>query len=48
MSKRVTIMIADDLDKKLRLKQGKMIQNSSNSVSYSSVINDVLRGKYKI
>jgi hypothetical protein len=48
MAKRVTIMIADDLDKKLRFKQAKLIQATSKSVSYSSVINDIVRGKYKL
>lgn len=43
MSKRVTIMIDEDLDKKLRNRQAKMIQQSTKSVSYSRVINDVLR-----
>lgn len=48
MAKRVTIMIADDLDKKIRNKQAKLIQATSKSVSFSSVINDVIRGKYKV
>lgn len=41
-------MIADDLDKKLRNKQAKLIQATTQSVSYSSVINDIIRGKYKL
>jgi len=40
---RVTIMIDIDLDKKLRNKQAKMIQNTSASVSFSRVLNEVLR-----
>ena len=48
MAKRVTIMIADDLDKKVRLRQAKMIQQTTASVSFSSVINEVLRGKIKL
>lgn len=48
MAKRVTIMIADDLDKKLRQKQAKLIQSENVSVSYSRVINDAIRGKFKI
>ena len=43
MSKRVTIVIDDDLDKKLRLRQAKIIQQDQSSCSYSRVINDVLR-----
>ena len=43
MSKRVTIMIDDDLDKKLRLRQAKMIQQEQSSYSYSRVINESLR-----
>ena len=43
MSKRVTIMIDDDLDKKLRLIQGEKIKTSNSSVSYSKVINETLR-----
>ena len=43
MNKRVTIMIDDDLDKKLRLRQAKLIQKNQTSVSYSKTLNDVLR-----
>ena len=43
MSKRITIMIDDDLDKKLRQRQAKMIQQINESYSYSKTINDVLR-----
>ena len=43
MSKRVTIMIDDDLDKKLRLAQAKMIQQKQISYSYSKVLNETLR-----
>lgn len=42
MSKRVTIMLDDDLVKKLRQKQAKMIQQDTESVSFSKVINSVL------
>ncbi len=47
MAKRVTIMIDDDLDKKLRSIQAKEIQTSISSVSYSRVINKTLRKKLK-
>lgn len=43
MSKRVTIMINDDLDKKLRNIQAKMIQKEQTSYSYSKVLNEALR-----
>lgn len=43
MSKRVTIMIDDDLDKELRILQAKMIQKENKSVSYSKVVNITLR-----
>jgi len=43
MSKRVTIMIDEDLDKKIRMLQAKIIQKESKSVSYSRVINELLR-----
>ena len=43
MSKRVTVMIDDDLDKKLRLRQAKMIQQEQSSYSYSKVLNESLR-----
>jgi hypothetical protein len=47
MSKRVTIMIDEDLDKKLRLRQAKMIQQEQTSYSYSKVINEILRKSLK-
>lgn len=47
MAKRITIMIDDDLDKKLRLLQAKEIQNTSSSVSYSGTLNKVLRNSLK-
>ena len=43
MAKRVTIMVDNDLDKKLRLLQAKMIKTKQSSVSYSKVINETLR-----
>jgi len=43
MAKRITIMIDDDIDKKLHLIQAKQISKINSSVSYSSVINEVLR-----
>ncbi len=43
MSKRITIMMADDIDKKLRTLQAKRIYSEQRSVSYSETLNDVLR-----
>jgi len=43
MSKRVTIMIDEDLDKKLRLLQAKMITKEQTSYSYSRVVNEAIR-----
>jgi len=45
MTKRVTISLDDDLDKKLRAKHAAMIKKSASSVSFSRVINEAL-GKY--
>jgi len=47
MAKRVTIMIDDDLDKKLRQIQAKLIQETSSSISYSQVINETIRKSIK-
>ena len=43
MNKRVTIMINEDLDKKIRLRQAKMIQQNQSSYSYSKTLNELLR-----
>jgi len=42
MAKRITIVIDDDLDKKIRIVQAKMIQATFSSVSYSKAINELL------
>ncbi len=47
MSKRVTIMIDEDLDKKLRLRQAKLFQQEQSSYSYSRVLNETLRKTLK-
>ena len=46
-AKRVTIMIDNDLDKKLRVRQAKMIQQEQTSYSFSRVINEILRKTLK-
>jgi len=43
MAKRVTIMIDEELDKKIRQKQAKMILQKQGTYSYSQTINDLLR-----
>jgi len=43
MTKRVTIMLDDDNDKKLRMIQSKQIAKEQASFSFSRVLNDVLR-----
>ena len=47
MAKRITIMIDDDLDKKLRFIQAKAIQDTNSSVSFSRVFNETIRKKLK-
>ncbi len=47
MSKRVTIMIDDDMDAKLRIRQGRLIEKDKKSISYSRVLNDALRKNLK-
>jgi len=39
-------MIEDDVDKTLRVHQAKLIRKNQRSISYSEVINSVLREKY--
>ena len=47
MSKRITVMIDDDIDKKLRLLQAKEITKTVQSVSFSQTLNDTLRKNLK-
>jgi hypothetical protein len=42
MPKRITIMIADHLDKKIRMIQAKKIKEQASSYSYSKAVNDIL------
>lgn len=44
---RVTIMLDADVGKKLRMLQAKRIQNNTGSVSFSRVLNDILRKNLK-
>ena len=47
MAKRITIMIEEDIDKKLRLIQAKRISKTYSSVSYSAILNETLRKHLK-
>jgi len=47
MAKRITIMLEDDLVKKLHEIQAKKIKESSESVSFSGVLNETIRKKLK-
>ncbi|HUT06792.1 MAG TPA: hypothetical protein VMW74_08930 [Nitrosopumilaceae archaeon] len=47
MAKRVTIILDDDLLKKLHEIQAKQIKDSSKSVSFSAVLNDTVRKSLK-
>lgn len=42
MTKRVTIMIDDNHDRKIRSRQADLIKKTNGSYSYSQVINDLL------
>ncbi len=43
MGQRITVVLDDDLVKKLREKQVKLIKESTKSVSFSRVVNETLR-----
>ncbi len=43
MGKRITVVLDDDLVKKLHEKQSKLIKESLKSVSFSTVINQTVR-----
>ncbi len=47
MAKRITVVLDDQLVKKLRNIQSKKISKSKKSVSFSSVVNDELRKAIK-
>ena len=48
MSKRVCVIIDDDVDKKLRMIQAKLITKDQGSWSFSAVINYTLRMNTKM
>ena len=43
MARRITIVLDDNLVKKLREKQSKLIKESTSSVSFSGVVNEYVR-----
>ena len=47
MGKRITIVLDEDLIKKLRIIQSKKIVKSTTAISFSSVISDELRKALK-
>ncbi|MFQ5439871.1 MAG: hypothetical protein ACE5DL_00250 [Nitrosopumilaceae archaeon] len=47
MAKRITIMLDDDLLKKLHEIQAKQIKDSTKSVSFSAVLNETVRKSLK-
>jgi len=47
MAVRITIMLDEELLKKLRIKQAKMLRTQNKSISLSRVINDYLRDAIK-
>jgi hypothetical protein len=47
MAKRITIMLDDNLVKKFHEMQAKQIRESKKSVSFSRVLNEVLRKNIK-
>ncbi|MCJ8305964.1 MAG: hypothetical protein HRU07_02850 [Nitrosopumilus sp.] len=48
MAERKTIMIDEDIVKKIRVKQAKKIRETASSVSFSSIINEMLRECIKV
>jgi len=47
MAKRITVVLDDELVKKLRIIQSKKIAKSRKSLSFSSVVNEELRNAIK-
>ncbi len=43
MAQRITIMLDDELAKKLRIMQAKLIKESTKSVSFSKVLNETVK-----
>jgi hypothetical protein len=47
MGKRITVVLDDDLVKKLHDMQAKLIKETTQSVSFSSVLNETIRKNLK-
>jgi len=47
MAKRVTIVLDDEISKKLRIIQAKQVKTATKSVSFSSIVNQQLRKSLK-
>jgi len=47
MPARITVMLEDEVVKKLRIKQSKLIQESNKAISFSHVINEALKANLK-
>ena len=47
MGHRITIMLDEDLEKKIRIEQSKVILKQNKNYSFSQALNDYLRGKFK-
>lgn len=47
LAQRITIMLDDDLSKKIRQQQAKVIKDTNSSVSFSHMINEILRAGLK-
>jgi len=47
VAKRVTIMLDEDLERKIRLLQAKAITQQEASVSFSKTVNELLRKQLK-
>lgn len=47
MRKKITVLLDDDLNKKIRLMQGKKILKTNANVSFSDMMNEILRSDLK-
>jgi len=47
MARRITIVLDDDIVKKLREKQAKLIRETSEAVSFSKIVNNAIRKSIK-
>lgn len=47
-TRRVSIMLESDLEQKIRIHQANLMKEKNETVTFSSVVNDILRGKMKI